>query len=189
MAIQEQFINAERFLDLVDQPQYEDRVLELVEGIIVEMPKPSRIHGLTVTRLAVRIAIHVEAKELGEVTTGDAGFVLERSSLGRDTVRGLDIAYVSKARVPDPPDFTWYEFGPDLAVEVISPNNKAGDIHLKVTQLLNAGACLVWLVYPETRTVVAHTAEGAITLHENDILSGGAVLPGFALRVDDIFLN
>lgn len=189
MAIQEQFINAERFLDLVDQPQYDDRVLELVEGVIVEMSKPSRIHGLTVTRLAVKIANHVDAMVLGEVTTGDAGFVLERSRFGRDTVRGLDIAFVSNPRIPEDLDFTWYEIGPDLAVEVISPNNKTSDTHLKVMQLLQAGTRLVWLVYPETRTVVTHTTDGARTLREDDTLSGGDVLPGFELRVGNIFPN
>ena len=187
MEIQEQFISAERFQDLVDAPEYQDRVLELVEGRLIEMSKPGRIHGLTVTRLTVRIANHVDAKNLGEVSAGDAGFVLERNPFGRDTVRGLDIAFVSNERAPGELDNSWYESGPDLAVEVISPSNKTADTHLKVQQLLNAGARLVWLVYPETRTVTAHTPAGATTLNENDTLSGGDVLPGFQLPVSDIF--
>jgi len=187
MAIQEQFISADRFQDLVDAPEYQDCVLELVEGVLVEMSKPKRIHGVVVAELTFRLTSYVRENDLGEVTVGDAGFVLERNSYGRDTVRGLDIAFLSKSRNLGPPDFNWYEIGPDLAVEVISPNNKASDIHLKVMQLLNAGTRLVWLVYPESRTVVAHTADGAITLTESDTLSGGDVLPGFELRVDDIF--
>ncbi len=189
MAIQEQFISADRFQDLVDAPEYQDRVLELVEGVIIDMPKPKRIHGVVVAELTFRLAAFVKENNLGEVTSGDPGFVLERNSYGRDTVRGLDIAFLSKSRQLAPPDFTWYEMGPDLAVEVISPSNKAGDIHLKVMQLLNAGTRLVWLVYPESRTVTAHTSDGATTLHEDDTLSGGDVLPGFQLRVSDIFPN
>ena len=123
----------------MEQPEYLDRVVELVEGELIEMSKPSRIHGYVVARLTMKIAIHVDENNLGEVVSGDTGAILERRADGRDTVRGLDIAFVSKARLTEPPDFTWYEIGPDLAVEVISPNNKAGDIHLKVTQLLNAG--------------------------------------------------
>lgn len=187
MAIQEQFITVDLFQDLVDAPEYQDRVLELVEGEIIEMPKPKRIHGVVTMRLALQIASFVDAHELGEVTVGDTGFVLERGEFGRDTVRGLDIAFVSKSRELGPPDFAWYEMGPDLAVEVISPSNKTSDTHLKVMQLLKAGARLVWLVYPENRTVVAHTPAGATTLRENDMLSGGDVLPGFELRVSDIF--
>ncbi len=187
MAIQENFISADRFQDLVDAPEYNDCVLELVDRILVKMSKPTRIHGVVSMRLALKIANFVDAHALGEVTVGDAGFVLERNSYGRDTVRGLDIAYVSKSKDLGPPDFNWYEIGPDLAVEVISPSNKTSDTHLKVMQLFNAGARLVWLVYPESRTVVAHTADGAVTLHEDETLSGGDVLPGFDLRVGEIF--
>ena len=187
MAVKQQNITADRFLEIVDQPQNQDRVLELVEGIIIEMSKPTRIHGVVTMRLALKIANFVDARELGEVTVGDTGFVLERNAYGRDTVRGLDIAFVSSERLPTPPDYTWYEFGPDLAVEVISPNNKTADTHLKVTQLLKAGTSLIWLVYPETRAVEAHTAAGANTLYEDDTLSGGDVLPGFEMRVADIF--
>lgn len=138
-------------------------------------------------QLALKIANFVHARELGEVTVGDTGFVLKRSAHGRDTVRGIDIAFVNSERLPTPPDYTWYEMGPDLAVEVISPNNRADDIHIKVTQLLNAGTRLIWVVYPTNRSVVAHTASGANTLYEDDTLSGGDVLPGFELRVGDIF--
>ncbi len=187
MAIQEQFISADRFLELADAPEYQDRVLDLVEGVIIEMPRPKRIHGVVVARLTIKIGNHVGQNDLGEVTSGDPGFVLERNDYGRDTVRGLDIAFISKSRQLGPPDFSWYELGPDLAVEVISPGNKAGDIHLKVMQLLSAGTRLVWLVYLESRTVAAHTAGGAVTLTEADTLSGGDVLPGFELRVGDIF--
>ena len=187
MEVKERIISAERFFELMEQPEYLDRVIELVEGELLEMSKPTRIHGVVVARMTMKIAIHVDQNGLGEVTSGDAGFILERSDSGRDTVRGLDIAFVSQARVTEPPDFSWYEFGPDLAVEVISPSNKTSDTHLKTMQLLNAGTRLVWLVYPESRTVVAHTADGAVTLHEDDTLSGGDVLPGFQLPVSDIF--
>jgi Uma2 family endonuclease len=189
MEVRERNITAERFFELMEQPEYLDRVIELVEGELIEMSKPTRIHGVVAARLTMKIANHVDEKDLGEVTSGDAGFVLERNASGSDTVRGLDIAFVSKSRVPDPPDFTWYEIGPDLAVEVISPNNKTSDTHLKVMQLLNAGARLVWLVYPDSRTVVTHSADGAITLHQNDTLSGGDVLPGFEIRIGDISPN
>lgn len=187
MVVQQQYITADRFLEMVGQPQYQDRVLELVEGAIVEMSKPTWKHGIITMRLAVKIANHVDANELGVVTAADTGFILERNPHGRDTVRGLDIAFVRKSRTLDPPEYAWYEMGPDLAAEVISPNNRADDIHTKVTQLLNAGTRLVWVVYPENRSVVAHTSSGAKTLGEDETLSGGDVLPGFELRVGDIF--
>ncbi len=187
MLLEKQYINADRFYEIVEQPEYQDRVMELVEGEIVEMSKPGRKHGIITMRLAMKISNFVDASDLGEVPAAETGFLLERNPYGRDTVRGLDIAFVSQSRVPKQLDDTWYEIAPDLAVEVISPNNKTSDTQLKVMQLFNAGARLVWLVYPESRVVVAHTVAGSVTLREDDTLSGGDVLPGFEMPVGDIF--
>ncbi|MCY4019408.1 MAG: Uma2 family endonuclease [Chloroflexi bacterium] len=187
MVVDKQFISAEKFLEMVEQPQYVDRVVELVEGEIVEMSLPGGEHGEILTLLAVKIANFVYGNGLGRVTSGDTGFMLERNPDGKDTVRGIDIAFVSFAKAPSPFVSKLVDVSPDLAVEVISPSNEAADIRLKVLQLLNAGTKLVWVVYPDSRMVDVHSASGAKTLHENDTLSGGDVLPGFQMRVGDIF--
>ena len=187
MPTEKQYVSAEEFLELVYRPEYQDRQLELVEGEIVEMSKPTGEHGEITGWLYMKIASYVYENDLGRAVVGDTGFVLARNPGGRATVRGLDIAFISKAKAPKPLARGWVEIPPDLAVEVISPGNSAGDIHKKVRELLRAGAALVWLVYAETRTVVAHTAAGAVTYEESDTLSGGDVLPGFEVRVGDIF--
>ena len=187
MLAEKQYISAEEFLELVDQPQYQDRRLELVEGEIVEMSLPGGEHGVITMRLSVKIANHVDANDLGWVTAAETGFALARNPAGRATVRGLDIAFISKAKAPNPLPRGWIEIPPDLAVEVISPGNSADDIHKKVRELLKAGTPLIWIVYAETRTVVVHTSASAVTYEESDTLSGGDVLPGFEVRVRDIF--
>ncbi len=187
MAIAEQTITAERFLELVDLPEYQDSRLELVEGKLVEMSKPKRRHGLVTMDLANELVNYVKTHNLGEIPAADTGFLLERNPYGRDTVRGVDIAFVSKHHNLGPVSDTWYEVAPDLAVEVISPGNRAGDIHHKVVQLLKAGTRLIWLVYPDTRSVVVHRSGGSSILYEDDMLAGGDVLPGFELRVGEIF--
>ena len=187
MLAEKQYISAEEFLELVHQPQYQDRQIELVEGEIVEMPKPNGEHGEITMWLSVKIANHVYENELGRVTAAETGFALARDPDGRDTIRGLDIAFISKAKAPKPLPRGLVEQAPDLAVEVISPGNRADDIHKKIRELLKAGTGLIWIVYAETRTVVAHTPAGAVTREESDILSAGDVLPGFEVRVGDIF--
>lgn len=186
MTIQEQFISADRFLELADAPEYQDRVLELVHGALLEFPLFSMLHGVITARLGLRVGTFVERNALGESSIR-AGFVLERNLNRGDTVRILDFAFVAEAMSYSTLYDSMYEGGPDLAVEVISPSNKTSDTHLKVMQLLNASTRLVWLVYLESRTVVVHRAEGAVTLTETDTLSGGDVLPGFELRVSEIF--
>ncbi len=187
MVMERQVISADGFLKIVGSPEFGDRIVELVEGEIIEMPLPNGEHGEVLAILTIKIGQYVLEKELGRITTGDAGFVLERRPDGRDTARGPDLAFISKAKAPAPLPSSLLEYAPDLAVEVISPSNEAADIHFKIRQFLAAGTALVWIVYPATQTVEVHSSSGAITLEADDMLSGGDVLPGFEVPVRAIF--
>jgi Uma2 family endonuclease len=77
---------------------------------------------------------------------------------------------------------------PDLAVEVVSPNDLVYEIDEKVEEFLAAGVPLVWVVNPETRTVQVHRPTGpGVILRAGDELTGEDVLPGFRCRVADLF--
>ncbi len=187
MVMERQLVSVERFLEIIESPEYGDRIVELVEGEIIEMSKPSGLHGQITMLVGAKIFNYVTDNTLGIVTAAETGFILERNPDGRDTVRGLDVAYISGARAPIVLPDQLLDLAPDLAVEVISPSNKVADMHRKIRQLLAAGTALVWIVHPETRTVEVHTRSGATTLEEDDTLSGGDVLPGFEVPVRDIF--
>ncbi len=187
MEQQLQKISADQFIALVDSPDYADRIVELVAGEIIEMSKPSGLHGQITFLLSLKIGNFLVDNQLGIVTAADTGFILERDLDGSDTIRGLDIAFLSSAKAPALLPDRLVEVAPDLAVEVISPSNKVADIHRKIRQLLAAGTALVWIVHPETRTVEVHMQSGATTLEENEVLSGGDVLPGFEIPVHELF--
>ena len=185
--MERQYISADGFLKIVGSPEYGDRIVELVAGEIVEMPLPNGEHGEVLAILTIKIGNHVLENDLGRIATGDTGFILERNPGGRDTVRGMDLAFVSRSKSPAPLPNSFVEFAPDLAVEVISPSNEAADIRLKIWQLLDAGTTLIWIVYPELQIVDAHTRDSVATLNAADTLSGGEVLPGFEIPVHEIF--
>ncbi len=185
MIIDRQAIGVDEFLQIVEHPKYEDRIVELVEGDIVDMPLPNPIHAAILGKLTTEITNHVEKLELGRVLVGDAPFVLERNPEGKDTLRGIDIAFVSSERLPGRLTRAPLTVAPDLAVEITSPSNTADDIAKKIQQLLKAGAGLIWIVYPDLRCVAVHTADGSVTLKESDTLSGGEVLPGFEILVSE----
>ena len=187
MVMERQVISADGFLKILGGAEYRDRIVELVDGEIVEMPLPNGEHGEILSLLAASVVKHVYDNKLGRVATGDAGFVLARNLDGRDTVRGVDLAFISKSKSPAPLPNTLLEFAPDLAVEVISPSNDAADIRLKIRQLFDAGTALVWIVYPELRIVDVHTRDGVATMNAADTLNGSDVLPGFEILVRDIF--
>ncbi len=187
MLLERQYISANDFLLIAEDPAYSDRLIELVEGEIIEMSKPTGLHGQITMLLAAKIFNHADEHCPGIITAAETGFVLERNPDGRDTVRGLDIAFIRGTRAPAALPDRLVAIAPDLAVEVISPGNKAADIHRKIRQLLAAGTRLVWIVYPDTQTVAVHRASGTITLEVGDTLSGGDVLPGFEMPLRALF--
>lgn len=187
MAMDRQLTSVDSFLQIVEYADFEDRVVELIEGEIVEMPLPNPIHAAVLITLSTALQNYATESGLGRVLGGDVPFILERNADGRDTLSGLDIAYLSTARYPVNLPRRPFEIAPDLAVEIISPGNKAEDLEKKIEQLLVAGAKLVWIVYPDLRRVAVHSLAGTFKLKESDMLSGGDVLPGFEIRVGDIF--
>ncbi|MGH7675591.1 MAG: Uma2 family endonuclease, partial [Gemmatimonadales bacterium] len=104
-----------------------------------------------------------------------------------DTVRAPDIAFISRARLPDPEPVGYPELAPDLAVEVLSPGDRPGELLAKVADWLNAGTRLVWIVDPERRLARVYRQDGSETLlNAEDDLSGEGVVPGFAVMLAEI---
>ena len=187
MATQQRLIDAEAFWELIQQPQYAETLLELVEGELIEMPKPSGLHGVVTMRIGRYIDVFAVEHDLGYVTAAETGYILKKNPDGRDTVRGLDCGFIRKDRLPDGIPDKLIPIAPDLAVEVISPVNTAGDIHNKVDELLEAGSEMIWLIYPNSKRIDIHTQDGLIRLKVSNTLDGGDVLPGFELPIADIF--
>ncbi len=160
---------------------------ELIAGELHEMPPAGGEHGFVGGRANRRRGAFLDQHPEvgGELFTSDTGFRLSRDP---DTVRAADSAYVTAerlnlARVPGYP-----EMAPDLAVEVVSPNDTAREIQSKVEEWLRAGCRLVWVLYPQTSTATAYQPDGAARLlHTDDTLAGEPVLPGFACRVGELF--
>ena len=80
------------------------------------------------------------------------------------------------------------EVVPDLVVEIVSPSDSMREVHEKAQMWLRFGVVLVWVVYPDSRTIAVYQSGApVVTLTEDDTLDGGPVLPGFTLPVRDIF--
>lgn len=180
MAVQQKLMTAEEFAKLPDDGKRYD----LVRGVPVEVGRPKPIHGKIQRRMGARIGDFVDQNELGEVTT-ESGFILGRDP---DVIRGPDVAYLSKARSPNPDLTAYIPMGPDLAVEIVSPGDTAQEVLDKVEEYFKAGTRLVWVVYPEKRKVYAYqSSESVQIVGIEGTLEGGDVLPGFVLSMRDIF--
>lgn len=120
---------------------------------------------------------------------GGADFGLQIFVLQPGRVVKPDGCYLSAARLPSGlPANGWCRVAPDLAFEVVSPNDRAEDVEAKVRDFLAAGVLLVWVVYPATRSVTVHHPDGtAISLAGDARLTGEDILPGFATKVSELF--
>jgi Uma2 family endonuclease len=157
---------------------------ELIRGELHMMSPSGAQHGRIAARLAMLIGSHVDAKHLGTFFGAETGFKLASEP---DTVRAPDVAFVAADR-PAAPARGFYPGAPDLAVEVLSPDDRPGYVREKVAEWLEAGAQAVWVVDPRDRTVTVHEPRRkAMRLGEADTLRGGSVLPGFETPVRAIF--
>jgi Uma2 family endonuclease len=180
MAILETLITAEQLLQM---PALEH--CELIRGKLAKMSPTGLEHGRVANRISVRLGLFVEEHKLGIVTTAEAGFQIGRNP---DTVRASDVAFLSAARLPKNPIIGFFDGPPDLAVEVLSPNDRASEVLSKIPEWLMAGCRMVWLVDPISRTVsVYHDPSNVRVLTDKDNISGNDLLPGFSLPAAEFF--
>lgn len=184
----ERFYSAADLWRLSHSPENSEKRLELSNGVLLEMPLNGGKHGVITFNIAIYIYNFVKSNDLGIITAAGTGYILHNAINGRDTVRAPDAAFVSNARLEPFGIVDGYApFAPDLAVEVVSPNDQAEEIAVKVEEYLRYGTRLVWVLYPKTRTVFVHRPDSVQKLKESDTLDGEDVLPGFSISVRDIF--
>ncbi len=157
---------------------------ELDQSILVVREPLSYQHGDIVMRLGATLHDYVEAEGLGRVFAADTGFALAHTP---DAVRAADVAFVSRARLPDPPPQGFAELAPDLAVQVVSSTDAESEVVATVSDWLRAGTKLVWVVDPTQGTARVHRADGSESLlHDSDLLDGEDVLPGFFWQMSSL---
>ncbi len=164
----------------------EGKRAELVEGeLIVTAPAGGR-HGRIANTIAYFLTRFSLSGHGGTVFAAETGFLLRSDP---DTVRAPNVAFISSDRLgPDDAPPGYLEMAPDLAVEVVSPNDSAASVQSKVEDWLGTGTRLVWVVYPDTQSVAVYRSlHEAEVLSEPDALDGAPVLSGFAVPVRDLF--
>jgi len=164
----------------------DDRKYELQAGFVLSEPHPGGRHGRVCLRIAMHLEGFAEARGLGFTFIGEAGYVL---ALDPPTVLIPDVSYLSLARGQKQVAATTpFQGAPDLAIEVLSPSNRRGEIGRKVAAYTGAGCPLVWILDPKRRTVTVHEGPTASrVLWEDDALEGGTVVPGFSVPVRELF--
>jgi Uma2 family endonuclease len=156
---------------------------ELVRGRQVVHEPPGFYHGHVAARLLFLLGQHVYAHDLGWLSGQDTGF---RIATNPDTVRAPDVAFTSRERIPVMQRRGYGAVAPDLVAEVLSPDDRPGEVLSKVGDWLAAGVRLAFVVDPEQRRVRVYRADGSQrVVEESELLDGEDVLPGFHCRLGD----
>jgi len=160
---------------------------ELVRGELKRMVPAGNEHGKLAMELGGALFQHVKINKLGTVYAAETGFKL---SSDPDTVRAPDVAFVSAKRTSESGEPKGYWPGaPDLAVEVVSPEDVYTEVEEKVLEWLEAGTRMVIVVNPRKRAVTLYRSlSDIVVLTNDDTLDGGDVIPGWKLALQDLFL-
>ena len=158
---------------------------ELDNGRIVVMSPTGRRHGEV--HSAIAAALHVQGQQNGHGKAYvETGVILWRSP---DRMVGPDASFVCKRSLPvcESPEGI-LETIPELVVEIRSKNDAITELDQKVADYLRAGVQLVWIIDPESRTVIEHRPDAAPkTLAATESLVCEAIIPCFSLSLDELF--
>ncbi|MBI1760616.1 MAG: Uma2 family endonuclease [Acidobacteria bacterium] len=159
----------------------DDSDYEIVNGV-KEVKMAGALHGRTIMRLGWRLAMHVEQNQLGDMYSPDTTFLIGANE------RLPDLAFLAKERIPaEGVPFGKWDIAPDLAVEVISPNDIYTNVKTKLSDYFNAGVREVWIVEPETKLVTIYQSLTRDRILSEDDQLTSDLLPGFTCRVGDLF--
>ena len=180
MSVLPQSLTADELLDMPNLGR-----CELVRGELIMMSPAGFPHGEIAIRIGRYLDAFVDEHGLGSVAAAETGFILARDP---DTVRAPDVAFVRGNRLPHESEAGFFDGAPDLAVEVLSPGDRSGDVRAKTEEWLEAGCLVVWIVDPKNRTITVHRSgwpEEFLSMTET--LTADEILPGFQLPVAKVF--
>jgi Uma2 family endonuclease len=162
----------------------EDCLCELLDGVLVEKASSDESSFLA-AEVAYLLLTFVRRRRLGWVL-GANGFVWLKES----RLRAPDVSFARRDQRPNgrPLRVGFANVAPALAAEIASPGDTIEELEEKRTEFLTAGTELFWIIYPERQEIEVSTdAHSHRTLTRDDILDGGDVLPGFSVKVADLF--
>jgi Uma2 family endonuclease len=161
---------------------------ELVKGKIVLGSPTGARHGGSESRFCHVLQSFVMPRKVGEVLVGEVGIYTGRDP---DTVRGADVVFISNERYARRArEKAYLDVAPELVVEVLSPRDRPKDILRKIEEYFACGVLRVWIADPAARTIRVHRSpRESMLLRGDDELTGEEVLPGFKVRVAELFIS
>jgi Uma2 family endonuclease len=161
---------------------HDGRKYELVAGALVVSPTGFE-HGIVSVRLSGPLLQHVLSRRLGAVADSSTGFRMKNGD-----VLSPDVSFVRKERLGREITSKFFEGAPDLAVEVLSPDDRIAAVRKKLAAYFANGTRLAWVINPKERTATVYrSSEQGAAVHADGLLEGEDVVPGFSFPVAKLF--
>ena len=158
---------------------------ELVEGRLVKKMPTGDEHGAVEIAIAAALHNHVRIAKTGKVRSGEVGIYTRRNP---DTTRAADVLYISNERYSQRSSSAFLDVSPAIIVEILSPGDSMPEVLQKLREYFAIGVVLVWLIDPTSKTVLVYRSLTNVReLTVNDELTGEDVLPGFVMKVAELF--
>jgi Uma2 family endonuclease len=158
---------------------------ELVKGEIIHMSPTGHPHAFVEFRVGKVLSNFVDKHKLGQVLGGEMGVYTSRDP---DTVRGVDVAFISNERLAQVQSSGYLDVAPELIVEIVSPGDTWTEITQKLEEYFAIGVKLIWVADPSRQRVHVYRSLTEVEILTSvDELTGSEVLPGFQIPVADLF--
>lgn len=190
MVLERQLLSVDDVWRLSHQPEHANKSFCLIKGELhYDMP-PGGEHGHLAFEIAYHLRRFLDERDLG-IGTVETGYY---PAGDRHTLLSPDVAFISKSRAPSPFPKRFVPVMPDLAVEILSPNDSWQEARRKAETYLLKGTKLLWIVLPEVQGIEVCRAsdDGGMSLEfvgREGSVSGEAVLPGFRLEIEPLFAS
>lgn len=173
-------LTIEEFLRLPVSDDDRELRYELVEGELVELQPEMLLHNLTRDAVFFTLMRFVGIEALGTLQCW------QLFHLFGSTVRRVDVAFVKSGRKL--PLDKLPEGAPDLAVEVVSPNDAPSEVERRISDYFAGGCKRVWVFHPEHREVYIHGLAGVTRRRADETLEDAELLPEFSVKVSEFFV-
>lgn len=160
---------------------------EIVDGELVMSPKNDPFHGDICTQLTAALLTFARKGRLGAVWDSSTGFWMKNRNC-----RAPDISFLSRQRLKAAgfrrSTRRFFPGAPDLAVEILSPNNTRREIDERLKDFFDSGTRLVWIIDPAAERVeICRSLTERRLVGKGGFLDGEELLPGFRFAVSDLF--
>lgn len=158
---------------------------DLVRGKIVERMPTGHQHGDVEITIGFFLKSYLREHKVGKVFGGETGVYTNRAP---DTVRGVDLAYMSHERFAHVKSPSYLDVAPELIVEIMSPHDAWSEVQEKLAEYFAIEVKVVWVVDPKLKQVHRYRAVNDVQLFKaDDALTCEELLPGFVLPLAELW--